>query len=158
VYSGEFGSVDGLELDRYFTRVQFVEVDSWGSAHLDDPLRDDMPAASPLVLVAASRRGGHKQQRLGRVPSMTWRTVHSRSYLSFEIHMRELVCAAVRYRPAPNSHQAVVAELNETFGTTFPTDLPLDVIGALTGFGYNREVDLAANSPRRTVRSSSRRC
>lgn len=145
VYTGEFVELNGLDLDRYFTGVPFVEPQSWGSAHLDDPLRDDIGSVSPIVALAVARNGGHKQQRIGRIPSMTWRTMHSRSYLSIEIHQRSLVCAAVRYRPAPPAHQAVVAAVNERFDTWFPADLPLDVIGALTGYYYSDEADLIGN-------------
>ncbi|GLW66773.1 hypothetical protein Arub01_50170 [Actinomadura rubrobrunea] len=142
VHEGTFVEINGPDLDRYFTLVQFVEPQSWGSAHLDDPLPDDAGLAAPLDMLAADRDSGRKRQRLGRVPSMTWRTLHSRSYLSFEIHTRDIVCAAVRYRPSPKPHQAVVRRLNEEHEESFPVDLPLDVVGALTGFDYCGEDDL----------------
>lgn len=142
VYDGTFVEINGPDLDRYFTLVQYVEPQSWGGEHLDDPLPDDAGSVRPLDTLAADRDGTHKRQRLGRVPSMTWRTLHSRSYLSFEIHTQGIVCAAVRYRPSPKSHHAVVRRLNDTHEESFPLDLPLDVVGALTGFDYCAEDDL----------------
>lgn len=143
VYSGDLVEFNGHDLDRYFTGVQYAEQESWGSSCLDDPLRDDIGFVSPLVIAAASRNGNAKAQRLGRIPSMTWRTVHSRSYLSFEVHGRHAICAAVRYRPSPASHHPVVARLNQQLGRDFPHDLPLDAIGALNGFQFTSERQLA---------------
>ena len=145
VYDGEAVPVNGLDLDRYFSLVPFLEGDSWGSAHDDDPLPDDIEPASPLVhsaTIDSYRRG---QQMLGRVPSMTWRSLHSRSYVSFEIHTRGLVCVRLSYRPAPASHQAVIARCNTAFGLNVLPDLPLDVAGALTGFSYSTEADIIVN-------------
>jgi hypothetical protein len=51
----------------------------------------------------------------------------------------------VQYRTSPASHQKVVAQLRAETGIDYPVDLPLDVIGALGGFGFNRERDLLAN-------------
>jgi hypothetical protein len=63
---------------------------------------------TPLPAITGFKRRNHTSaQMLGRIPSMTWRTVHSRSYVSFEIHQRDIVCAAVHYRPSPESHQKV---------------------------------------------------
>ncbi|MGA8112878.1 MAG: hypothetical protein WCA46_04350 [Actinocatenispora sp.] len=143
VYSGEFVEFNGADLARYFSGVDYVEPRSWGSVRVDDPLRDDVGAVSPLTMMALGR--ADSAQRLGMVPSMTWRTLHSRSYLSIEVHGQELVCASVRYRPSPASHRGVVARLNERTGRTWPEDLPLDVIGALTGYGFDRADDLAHN-------------
>ncbi|MGA8112880.1 MAG: HEAT repeat domain-containing protein [Actinocatenispora sp.] len=143
VYSGEFVEVNGHDLDRYFTGVDFVEPQSWGSAHLDDPLKDDVGFVPPLQMIAASH--GTKSQRLGLIPSMTWRAVHSRAYLSIEFHTRQVVCAAIRYRPTPASHRAVVARLNEVADISWPEDVPLDVIGALSGLHPSSEAGLADN-------------
>lgn len=145
VYSGELVPFNGHDLDRYFTGVPFVEYNSWGSARTEDPLLDDIPATSPIAVLAASREGRHAQQLLGRVPSMSWRTVHSRSYLSFEIHTVELICVRLAYRPSPPSHRAVVRRCNEELGFNLPADVPLDVVGALTGFGFNGEQDIIEN-------------
>jgi hypothetical protein len=145
VYSGDMVELNGHDLDRYFTGVEYVEQSSWASAKLDDPMRDEVESVSPVVMLAASKQNNSNTQLLGRIPSMTWRTAHSRSYLSFEIHSRAVVCASVRYRPAPASHQDVVKRLNDEYNADFPTDLPLDVIGALSGFNFARETGLIHN-------------
>jgi hypothetical protein len=145
VYSGAFVEFNGHDLDRYYTGVEFVEHGMWGSAHLDDPLTDDSDMVSPIVMLAASNEGRSGQQMLGRVPSMTWRTVHSRSYVSFEIHFRKWLCVRVSYRPAPASHHAVVAKCNELLQSSLPLDMPLDVVGALSGFWFGAEADLIKN-------------
>jgi hypothetical protein len=139
VYSGEFVHFNGHDLDRYMTMVHYTEVDSWGSYQLDDPMKDHVEPVSPLVMTAFKRNNMTGAQMIGRIPSMTWRTLHSRSYVSFEVHQRDLLCAAVRYRSSPESHQRVVARLNDEFGMDFPVDMPLDAIGTLTGFEFGRE-------------------
>jgi hypothetical protein len=108
-------------------------------------MADEIETVSPLAMSAFKRDNQTSAQMLGRIPSMTWRTLHSRSYLSFEVHQRDIVCAAVRYRPSPASHQKVVAQLREETGIDYPVDLPLDVIGSLCGFGFSRERDLVRN-------------
>lgn len=143
VYSGEFTEINGHDLDRYFLMVAYTMQGAWGSRYVDDPLRTDIGFVKPLEMMGVSR--GSLTQRLGRVPSMTWRTMQSQSYLSVEIHTREVVCAAVRYEPAPASHRATVERLNAEFDTAYPVDLPLDVIGALTGFTWGTEETLAHN-------------
>jgi hypothetical protein len=142
VYTGEFVPFNGHDLDRYNTGVPFLDGGSWGSAHVNDPQPDDVEFASPLAVLAAINQDRHGQQMLGRVPSMTWRTMHSRSYVSFEIHTLALVCVRLSYRPAPASHQAVVARRSAELGFNLPGDVPLDVVGALTGFPYNAEADI----------------
>jgi hypothetical protein len=145
VYSGERVEFNGHDLDRYFALAPFVDGAPWGSVHLDDPRPADYAPTDPLVMSVFGESVKIGQQLLGRVPSMTWRTVHSRSYLGFEIHMGAIVCARMRFRPAPASHRAVLAQANDRFGLRLPEDLPLDVVGALTGFGYTRESDLMVN-------------
>lgn len=139
--------LDGPSLDRYAKVVKFLDPQAWGSAREEDPYPEHFhaehhdPAPSRMDVVPI--RDGHRLQRLGRVPSMTWRTLHSRSHLSIEIHTREIVCAAVRYRPSPPAHRVVVRRLNETHGEHYPEDLPLDVIGVLAGWDWSVEADLA---------------
>lgn len=143
VYDGQFVPINGHDLDRYFGMTAYPMQNAWGSVHTDDPLRTDIGAVKPLEMMAATK--GKLAQRLGRVPSMTWRMLQSQAYLSIEIHARQLVCAAVRYVPAPASHQATVRRVNADFETAYPEDLPLDVIGALTGFDWETEQTLAHN-------------
>ncbi|WP_433185962.1 hypothetical protein [Actinoallomurus sp. CA-150999] len=134
VYSGEFVPIDGLELDRYYTMNTFTELSSWGSAIIDDPYPDEF--VPPIQMMAAAR--DFKKQSPG-VPAMTWRTAASGSYLSIEAHQGRLFVAEARYRPSPNPQ--VIEEMNAEFGSTFPTDLPVDVVGALIGFDF-RPLDL----------------
>ncbi|TDC81246.1 hypothetical protein [Actinomadura sp. 7K507] len=138
---------DGSSLDRYAKIVKFLDPQPWGSARQEDPYPEETPGGGgrmvPSLMDLAPIRDGHRLQRLGRVPSMTWRTLHSRSQLSIEIHTREVVCAAVRYRPSPGSHRPVVRRINEVHGERYPEDLPLDVIGVLGGWEFGVEDDLA---------------
>ncbi|ADD43975.1 hypothetical protein [Stackebrandtia nassauensis] len=142
VYDGQLVPFNGLDLDRYTTMISYLEHSSWASSHQEDPLHDDFEAVSPLAMSAFDRERNTKSQLLGRVPSMTWRTLHSRSHLSFEVHSRNVVCVGVRYRPSPVSHHAVVKRINEAFKMGYPLDLPLDVVGALTCFDFLTEDDL----------------
>lgn len=142
VYSGDMVQFNGHDLDRYFVGVQYAETGHWASSHTNDPLRDDFEA-SPISFLANSRSNNAQAQRLGRIPSMTWRMLHSRAYLSFEIHTRYEVYVSVRYRPSPASHRPVVERLNRELDFDYPTDLPLDVIGALNGFLLSSEGELA---------------
>jgi hypothetical protein len=145
VYSGDMVDLNGLDLDRYMTMVHYVDAGFWGSHWQDDPMSDAPGEAGPIGMLAFKNDYLTGAQRIGRVPSMTWRTLHSRSYVSFEVHQRDVVCAAVRYRPSPASHQKVVAQINEELNGDFPVDMPLDAIGALTGFNFARESGLIDN-------------
>lgn len=145
--TGDPVAFSGPNLDRYFSRVPFVDGDSWGSAHDDDPA-PERDGGSILQGMGTGKSSPYSQQMLGRVPSKTWRAMHSGSYMSLEIHGRTLVCVRLSYRPAPASHQAVVARCNADFGLDLPADLPLDVVGALTCFPYNTEADIIHNITR----------
>ncbi|MEU7897129.1 hypothetical protein AB0B45_30220 [Nonomuraea sp. NPDC049152] len=129
VYNGEFVPIDGLELDRYYAMNTFTEVHSWGSGVSDDPYPEEF--LPPIQFLGLSE--GYMKQSPG-VPSMTWRTSASGSYLSIEAHMGKLFVAEARYRPNPNPE--VIEKLNAEFGSTFPVDLPVDVVGALLGFDF----------------------
>lgn len=128
-YSGQLEPVEGLTLDRYYTMNHYTEVSSWGSAYFDDPYPEE---PRPMLQLMGISRDAAEQGN--GVPSMTWRTAHSGSYLTIEAHFGEIFVGEVRYRPS--SHPGVVAAMNATFGSYFPTDLPVDVIGALLGFDF----------------------
>lgn len=145
VYSGDMVPFNGLDLDRYTTMMRYLEQSSWASSRQEDPYQDDFTALSPLELGGYERQHRLKSQRLGWVPSMSWRTLHSRSILSFEIHARALVCAAVRYRPTPKSHHTVVERINAELNLDYPLDLPLDVVGALTCLNFQSAAELEDN-------------
>ncbi|MFC4053410.1 hypothetical protein ACFOY4_27305 [Actinomadura syzygii] len=142
VPTGELVPLDGGALDRYMKTVKFADPQPWGGAREEDPYPEELPWDAGHLTDFLPVRDGHRMQRLGRVPSMTWRTLHSRSHLSVEIHTREVVCAAVRYRPSPESHRAVVRRVNEVHGDRFPEDLPLDAVGVLAGWEFDVEDDL----------------
>jgi hypothetical protein len=143
VYDGEYHGFDGYELDRYFFLVPFVDGGSWGSFHLDDPLRDDLrEAPGEFAMAHEQAKVMASKQEPGRVPSMTWRSLHSRSYLSIEVNMRHFVCARLGYRPAPPSHQAVLAAANRDLALNLPPDLPLDLAGAMSGYDFMPAAEL----------------
>lgn len=131
VYSGEYVAANGHDLDRYFTMNPFVKWGWWGSEYLDNPHPDEQ--LSPLAGVVLQRRYG--KQRRGRVPAMTWQTVHSGSYISFEAHRGGPVVICARY--LPSRHVEVVERINSGFGTAYPVELPVDVIAALLGFSLS---------------------
>jgi hypothetical protein len=130
VHTGDLVQATGPELDRYFARNPFVRFGWWGSEYLDNPHLDESVAA--VVNIRLQREYG--KQRRGRVPSMTWQTVHSGSFISFEAHPGGPVVINLRYRPT--RHVEVVERINTEFGSRYPTDLPVDVIAALIGFGF----------------------
>lgn len=140
VPSGDLVPLDGAALDRYGRAVRFLDPQPWGSARDEDPYPEDAPGDH--LADFAPIRDGHRMQRLGRVPSMSWRTLHSRSHVAIEIHTRDVVCAAARYRPAPDSHRAVVRRINEAHGERYPEDLPLDVVGVLACWDFDVEDDI----------------
>ncbi len=127
-------------LANYFNAVMFVQPGWWGNSCLDDPYPRGADTSLPL---GGMPRLGLDLQWIGEtakeqqpgVPSMTWRTAQSRSYLSIEGHRGELFVANVCYRPSNHPH--VVEAMDAEFGCTFPLDLPVDVIGALLGFDFS---------------------
>ncbi|MCP2328276.1 hypothetical protein HDA40_006783 [Hamadaea flava] len=140
-YTGQVEGIDGLTLDRYFTMNLYAEAGSWGSAYYDDPYPEEF--GRPIEMIGIGREA---QKQADGVPSMTWRTAHSGSYVTFEAHYGEMLVGEVRYRPS--TYPEVVEALNAYFGSYFPTDLPVDVIGALLGFDFQtidmleRELDV----------------
>lgn len=128
-YSGGLEAIDGLTLDRYYTMNVFSHGHSWGSAFPDDPF-----PAEPLNMLQMAAFGREALKQDDGVPSKTWRTAHSGTYVTIEIHKGALLVAEVRYRPS-NRPQAV-ADLNARFGSTFPADLPVDAVGMLLGFDF----------------------
>ncbi|GAA3765435.1 hypothetical protein GCM10022225_59490 [Plantactinospora mayteni] len=128
-YTGQVEGIDGLTLDRYYTMNLYTEVNSWGSAFFDDPYPEEWHR--PIEMIGLGREA---MKQADAVPSKTWRTAHSGSYLTIEAHDGELLVGEVRYRS--NTYPEVVEKLNATFGSYFPTDLPVDVIGALLGFDF----------------------
>ena len=147
-YTGGLEPATILELDRHFSINPFVESAAWGSAYDDDPWPDEIPAQPGLTLKLAERQAQVAQQERGQVWSLTRRTRHSRSYLTIEVHHRDLFVAEVRYRPSP--HVGVIEAMNAHFGCDYPTDLPVDAVAALLGFQFDGAPDLEAELARAT--------
>lgn len=141
-YGGGLEPAGIMELDRHFSINPFVESAAWGSAYDDDPWPDEIPDQPDLVLKLAERQAVVTQQARGRVWSSTRRTRHSRSYLTLEIHHRDLFVAEVRYRPS--AHAGVVEAMNAYFGCDYPADMPVDAVAALLGFQFEGAGDLEA--------------
>ena len=152
VRTGDPVAFSGPDLDRYFGTVAFVDGWSWGSAYDDDPDPGQISGSMLEQAQFAANSSPYSQQMLGRVPPKTGQTAHSRSWISFEMHGRRLVCVRLSCRPAPASHQAIAARANTGFGLDLPVDLPLDVVGALTCFPCSTEAGIgqdvtSADSP-----------
>jgi len=141
-YSGDIEPANAAELDRHFAVNPFVESASWGSVHHDDPWPDEIPRQPGYVSKIAIRQREVNAQADGAVWSITRRTRHSRSYLSVELHHRDIFIAEVRYRPA--RHYGVIERMNRHFGSDYPADMPIDAVAALLGFQFDGAEDLSA--------------
>lgn len=141
-YTGGLEPASIIELDRHFSINPFVESAGWGSAYDDDPWPHEIPAQPGLTLKLAERQAVVAKQARGHVWSMTRRTRHSRSYLTIEVHHRDIFVAEVRYRPS--AHTGVVDAMNAHFGCAYPTDMPVDVVAALLGFQFDCADDFEA--------------
>ncbi len=148
-YRGRFGVTsptgalvpgDELGLDHHFALCPFVEPGSWGSAYSDDPWPEHVPEQPNSVPHFGRRQRETNRQADGAVWARTRRTRHSRSYLSFELHHDDVFVIDVRYTPARQT--AVVERMNNHFGCDYPVDMPVDVIAALLGFGFDSARDL----------------
>ncbi len=116
-------------LQGHLTMSPFTDGLFWGGAHQHDPWPAQIDAASAWD----ERAQDMMQQRQGAAPALHVRTLISRSVLRVEDH-EGLYIAQVRYAPA-DRHQQVEA-LNAQFGSSFPLDLPLDVVAAMLGFYF----------------------
>lgn len=141
-YTGGIEPANALELDHHFTLNPFVETASWGSAYADDPWPAVIPKQPGFEAKFAERQRKVAQQARGAVWSVTRRTRHSRSYLSIELHHRDVFVIEVRYRPSRQT--AIVDRINEQLGCDYPLDMPPDAIGALLGFRFDSAADLLA--------------
>ncbi len=144
-YTGGVEPATLAGLDRHFAINPFVESASWGSAHDDDPWPDRIPDQPGVVHKTAEHQRVVSQQAAGHVWSLTRRTRHSRSYLTIEVHHRDIFIAALRYRP--NNSPEVIQAMNDHFGSGYPTDMPVDAVAALLGFQFDGDRDLEAELP-----------
>jgi hypothetical protein len=120
--------VDGAALAQRFALSAFCESLQWGSSCSHDPYGG---AGFDMTLDAfkALQREALRQVP-GRVPSTSFRTLHSKSVVRIEEH-GDFFVAEVRYRRlSPNARLAAV---NHACGTSFPLDLPVDAAAALVG-------------------------
>ncbi|HLT30264.1 MAG TPA: hypothetical protein VK013_09470 [Myxococcaceae bacterium] len=135
-------AADGLDLiklhDRY-AASPFMDPVAWGSAHAQDP-RGEKPL-SPGHRGRERARDYRAQDDDPRTPATyTFRTLHSQSILRVEAHLGvgpglNVFVAELRYQPVRNT--APVERLNRDLGTRLPTDLPLDLAGALVGLRFD---------------------
>jgi hypothetical protein len=133
---------NAAEIGRHFAVNPYVEAGSWGSAHDDDPWPDVIPDQPGYALKMSTRQRRVSAQAPGAVWSVSWRTRHSRAYISIELHHRDVFIAQVRYRPSDHPH--AIEGMNATFGCDYPTDLPVDAVAALLGFQFDAAEDLQA--------------
>ncbi|MCB9719100.1 MAG: tetratricopeptide repeat protein [Myxococcales bacterium] len=141
-YTGGLEPATMLELDRHLTINPFVESGAWGSAYDDDPWPDEIPEQPELTHKISLRQREVAEQAPGHVWTQTRRTRHSRSYLTIEVHHRDLFVVEARYQPS--RHGSVVEAMNAHFGCDYPVDMPVDVVAALLGFQFDGAGDLEA--------------
>jgi tetratricopeptide (TPR) repeat protein len=138
--TGDLVPADELGLDHHFALCPFLEPGSWGSAYADDPWPEHVPEQPNSAPHFERRQRETNRQADGAVWSRTRRTRHSRSYLAYELHHEDVFVVDVRY--APSRQTAVVERMNAHFGCDYPRDMPVDVIAALLGFGFDSASDL----------------
>jgi len=134
-----------VELQRHLAINPFVESVCWGSAYAEDPWPDEIPDQPGVVHKIAEHQRMVARQEPGHAWSLTWRTRHSRSYLSIEVHHHDIYVAQLRYRPSV--HSEAVETMNTHFGCDYPVDMPVDAVAALLGFQFDGARDLEAQLP-----------
>jgi tetratricopeptide (TPR) repeat protein len=139
-FTGKIEPANALELDHHFTANPFVDAAWWGSAYDDDPWPEEIPPQPGELLKMSARQRRVAEQAPGQVWSVSRRTRHTRSYLTIELHHRDIFVAEVRYHPA--NSQPVVERLNADLGCDYPLDMPVDAIAALLGFQFEQAMDL----------------
>ena len=138
--TGDLAPADELGLDHHFALCPFLEPGSWGSAYADDPWPEHVPDQPNSVLLFERRQRETNRQADGLVWTRTRRTRHSRSYVGYELHHDEVFIVDVRYPPSRQT--AVIERMNAHFGCDYPRDMPVDVVAALLGFGFDSAADL----------------
>ena len=138
--TGDLVPADELGLDHHFALCPFLEPGSWGSAYADDPWPEHVPEQPNSAPHFERRQRETNRQADGAVWSRTRRTRHSRSYLTYELHHDEIFIVDVRY--APSRQTSVIERMNSHFGCDYPSDMPVDVVAALLGFGFDSARDL----------------
>lgn len=106
----------------------WVDDAAWGSAYLDDPWRDLDPDAGMMMLSLHMKRV--MEQHPGRHPSLSFRTLWSRSLITVEAHPFNLFVFDVRFRPSSDRRALELLGGAEP-GSRLPPDLPVDVAASL---------------------------
>lgn len=112
-------AIDALEL--------WIDDTFWGSRYADDPWPPDAADLNMLALSVHVQR--FAEQDPERFPTVSCRTLWSRSTVSIEQHPRGLFVFALRYQPAEDT--LAITLLNEAAGLSLPLDLPVDVAASL---------------------------
>jgi tetratricopeptide (TPR) repeat protein len=138
--TGDTVPADQLGLDHHFALCPFLEPGSWGSAYADDPWPEQVPDQPNSIPHFERRQRETNRQADGLIWTRTRRSRHSRSYLGYELHHDDVFVLDVRYTPSRQT--AVVERMNQHFGCDYPRDMPVDVIAALLGFGFDSATDV----------------
>lgn len=143
-YRHEIGDMHDLERAMTFNRM--LGFGSWCSGHLDNPWPETVPEGTGMLALTAFQHNTASVHDPGRPWSQTWRTKHSGSYFTLEVHQRDLFVLSVRYRPSP--YLEAMERSNAHNETRLPLDLPPDVAVAMEGLAWadvpDLEADLAA--------------
>jgi hypothetical protein len=134
-YGGDLEPMDFHTFNRVAACSPFLEPVPWASRHKSDPHVYFVNRGGFDGMHAVDDGRGMDPER---IPSESYRLRHSRSVLRLELHPTSFV-ADVRYFPSP--HEGAARAVNERFGTRFPEDLPLDVIGVLMHFDHAESVE-----------------
>lgn len=132
-YSGELVDPDFHDLDRFFLFSPYLDPFCWGTAAPDDPFPDRFVPQPALNIKQIDLSRDARSQREGGTFRFTRKSLFSRSHVGYELHSGNLFVWDIRYQPAPFA--GVIGRLNSEFGLSYPLDLPVDVAGALLGFG-----------------------
>lgn len=132
-YSGELVAADPHDFARHFTFSPVVEPHHWGSSCVDNPWPDPSQETLSQVQTIIIQREVTRQAQ-GGICSFTRLTKFSGSYLGIELHLERIWVWNILH---PRSrHGVVIEQLNARHGTSFPTNLPFDVVAAMLGFAH----------------------
>ncbi|MFO0565274.1 MAG: hypothetical protein U0263_06405 [Polyangiaceae bacterium] len=127
----ELGDVSREQLESVLSRGHPLLDDAhWYSAHVEDPWPADLGSEGFgfALRVSAGLRDAEKEHPT-RLPSVSRRTLFSRSIVKLEQHPDQIWVVEIRYAPDPNAATAITW-VNEIFRCHFPPDLPADVVGS----------------------------
>jgi hypothetical protein len=133
-YSGEWQQAGPHELDRHWNFSPCVDPYPWGGAYSDDPWPESIPEQPDRPIKLAARLDEVRAQADGGLSTFTRRSLASRAQITTEYHPGGCYVWEIRYHPNP--WPEVVENFNRRLGVTFPSDLPVDVVGALYGFEF----------------------